>query len=211
MAVLDRSRPLWEMWFVDGLEDGSVGLVYKVHHAVVDGVSASETFEILLAPGGDTGPPPKAGAPMAPVERAATGLAQGVRTVARWWTGVAGELLRDPKLTFGRLQGLTHLARPSAFKPASSLNRPVGPGRRLVSVGFDLADLKAIGRHNSATVNDVVLSLVAAGMTELLDARGEEVAHLQVLVPVSLRGEAEHGCGRQQGGGADGAAARRRP
>ena len=51
MQVLDRDRPLWEMWFVDGLDDGSVGLVYKVHHAVVDGVSAAETFEMLLAPG----------------------------------------------------------------------------------------------------------------------------------------------------------------
>ena len=50
MEPLDRSRPLWEMWFVSGLADGSVGLVYKVHHAVVDGVSAAETFEILLGP-----------------------------------------------------------------------------------------------------------------------------------------------------------------
>ena len=61
MEVLDRTRPLWEMWFVGGLADGSVGLVYKVHHAVVDGVSAAETFELLLDPRTSVIPPAVAG------------------------------------------------------------------------------------------------------------------------------------------------------
>lgn len=192
MAVLDRSRPLWEMWFVDGLEDGSVGLVYKVHHAVVDGVSAAETFEALLAEEPPRGQDAIAGPRVPPVQPSRRAWLQDARAASRWFAGRATELLVRPGLAVGGLQSLAHLATPSARKADSSLNGPVGASRRLVSVSFEVADLKVIGRRHNATVNDIVLTLVAAGMTGLLKARGDDLTHLQVLVPVSRRGEGGH-------------------
>lgn len=191
-AVLDRSRPLWEMWFVDGLEDGSVGLVYKVHHAVVDGVSAAETFEALLAEDPMEPPvsPPALHAlrkdrPSTRGEHHRDGATSGSLA------GGAIALLTQPGRAVDVLQGLARLGG-SAHKPACSVNGSVGPNRRLVSASLDLADVKAIGRRHQATVNDVVLTFVSAGMTTLLAGRAEDLAHLQVLVPVSLRGVADH-------------------
>ena len=192
MQVLDRTRPLWEMWFVGGLADGSVGLVYKVHHAVVDGVSAAETFELLLDPRtpvipqrsqAESGP---SGGHAGPASLAWGGLVDDVRTVARVGSGGLGVLLRPgPAVASGR--GVGHLLRRTTLAPRTSLNRSVGGRRRLATVDLDLAAIKRIGRARRATVNDVVLTLVSAGLSELLAGRGESLPGLQTLMPVSLR------------------------
>jgi WS/DGAT/MGAT family acyltransferase len=192
MHVLDRTRPLWEMWFVDGLEDGSVGLVYKVHHAVVDGISAAETFELLLA--GDA--PIVAGAAPASTTNSPHSLADALIdnavASARLLVSTSGQLVTNPRRAVATAVGLGRLLRPSVIAPHTTLNRTVGVRRRLVPVSFDLAEVKAIGRRHDATVNDVVLALVAAGIGELLSGRGDGADHVQVLVPVSLRSDTEH-------------------
>jgi WS/DGAT/MGAT family acyltransferase len=192
MRVLDRTRPLWEMWFVGGLADGSVGLVYKVHHAVVDGVSAAETFELLLDPTPLPDPCRVAAPPTS--RRDATSsrlllrdsLVDGLRTTVRVGaTGIEGLLHPRPVLAAGL--GLAQLFGRTTLAPRTSLNGHVGAGRRLATVNIDLAAIKRTGRPQGATVNDVVLTLVASGLSELLASRGESTASVRVLVPVSLR------------------------
>ena len=84
-------------------------------------------------------------------------------------------------------RGVAHLLRRTTLAPRTSLNRSVGGRRRLATVQLDLAAIKRIGRARGATVNDVVLTLVSAGLSELLAGRGESLPVLQSLVPVSLR------------------------
>jgi WS/DGAT/MGAT family acyltransferase len=193
MRVLDRTRPLWEMWFVGGLADGSVGLVYKVHHAVVDGVSAAETFEVLLDPTPLTDSRRSAAAPTASRRDAASprlllrdSLVDGMRTTVRVGAnGLEGLLHPRPALAAGL--GLAQLLGRTKLALRTSLNGHVGAGRRLAWLDIDLAAIKRVGRARNATVNDVVLTLVASGLSELLASRGESIASAQVLVPVSLR------------------------
>ena len=193
MQVLDRTRPLWEMWFVGGLADGSVGLVYKVHHAVVDGVSAAETFELLLDPAPMPDLRRSAAIPSAPRRDVTSprwllreSLVDGLRTAVRVGTNSI-EGLRHPRPVLAAGVGLVHLLGRTTLAPRTSLNRHVGAGRRLATVDLDLAAVKRVGRARDATVNDVVLTLVASGMSELLASRGESTGSVQILMPVSLR------------------------
>jgi WS/DGAT/MGAT family acyltransferase len=193
MRVLDRDKPLWEMWFVDGLVDGRVGLVYKVHHAVVDGVSAADSFEVLLT--GDSEAAPHRGrgdAGSTRAQRLLAGVVDETRTALRlsadMWAGMA----THPIATAATALAIGGLARPSSRAPHTTLNLPVGDRRRLVAVRFDLAALKSVGRHHEATVNDVLLTLVGAGLDAVLTNRHDVVDHVQVLVPISLRGAGGH-------------------
>jgi WS/DGAT/MGAT family acyltransferase len=201
MQVLDRTKPLWEMWFVDGLVDGSVGLVYKVHHAVVDGVSAAETFEVLLGGGkpiatGRFEPPPSTGQ----LQRVMKAMFDDAGTMARLCLGTGARVATDPARAVATALGLGRLVRPSAIAPHTTLNGPIGDRRRLVPVSFDLAEMKAVAHRYGASINDLVLTLVGAGLQELFETRGDRVDHVQVLVPVSLRGDTEHdGLGNRVG------------
>jgi WS/DGAT/MGAT family acyltransferase len=202
MQVLDRSKPLWEMWFVDGLVDGTVGLVYKVHHAVVDGVSAAETFEVLLG-GGDLPIVDRGSNPVAltPAQRLMTAAIDDTRAAARLWLGTGASFITRPAMAVGTAVGLGSLVRPASIAPRTSLNQPIGRQRRLVPVELGLADVKAIARGLGVTVNDVVLTMVGSGLGALFERRHEHVDHVQVLVPVSLRGDGDHnGAGNRVAG-----------
>ena len=196
MEVLDRHRPLWQMWFVAGLAGGTVGLVYKVHHAVVDGVSAAETFELLLAPEtpGELGRR-RAGAAVrtsssGPAAMLRDSVAEALGTTSRLGSsGLAA--LRRPGSIVDAGRSVAHLLAHTQLAPSTSLNRPVGNRRRLATVELDVATIKRIGHEHGATVNDVVLALVASGVSELLGSRNDPVPSVQVLVPVSLRQSAD--------------------
>jgi WS/DGAT/MGAT family acyltransferase len=181
------------MWFVDGLIDGTVGLVYKVHHAVVDGVSAAETFEVLLG-GGDLPivEPDSNPAALTPAQRFLTAAIDDTRAAARHWLGTGANLITRPAMSNGTAVGLGNLVRPSSIAPRTSLNQPIGRQRRLVPVDLELAEVKAIARGLGVTVNDVVLTMVGSGLGALFQGRHEHVDHVHVLVPVSLRGDGEH-------------------
>jgi WS/DGAT/MGAT family acyltransferase len=200
--LLDRERPLWELWFVEGLERGHVALIQKTHHALIDGVSGVDVATLLLDPSPDFVAPeatewePEA-APSASellldtLRERATEPAEFVRS--------ARSLLRGPRRALARAhelgQSVGTMVTRDAIAPRVSINGRTGRHRRLSVVRVPLGDVKAIRRAVGGTVNDVVLSGVAGGMHRLLSHRGDETdgVQLRVLVPVSVRADEHRG------------------
>ncbi len=197
---LDPAHPLWEMWLLPGLPDRRVGLFVRIHHAIGDGMAVMATLASLFEPTPDE--PPVAARAWAPAPwpspRAlfADNLARRLRGVAR---GLAS--LARPRTTLrGMLAAWPAVRELLAEEPATatSLDRMVGPGRRLALIRTSLANVKEVGRAHDATVNDVLLAATAASLRTLLQRRGEPVEEttVRIYVPVSLR---RHLRGRQQG------------
>lgn len=200
---LDRGKPLWEMWFVEGLEDGRFALITKVHHCMIDGVSGADLLAALLVPEGM----PSHGTPAQWVPRPAPGparlLADEIARRAALPLDVArgaAALLSDPmhgvQAARDALLGLGEVLS-TGFSPASAtpLNGDIGPHRRFDWLRLEFADIKKIKNAHGATINDVVLAIVAGAMRRFLAARGEQVDDLEfrAMVPVNLRGRKEHG------------------
>jgi WS/DGAT/MGAT family acyltransferase len=208
---LDRSRPLWEMYLVEGLSDGRFAIITKTHHAMVDGIGAVDIGQVIL----DTSPEPRdrpndtwrpspepswvelvAGAVAETVRRptAAIDTARGGITEVRH-TG--GRLLGA---VGGLLAAATSAARPA---PESPLNAEIGEHRRYAMVSLDLDDHRRIrkahgGTDHTLSINDVVLATVAGAMRAWLLTRGEKVGPattVRALVPVSVRPLAEDDAG----------------
>jgi diacylglycerol O-acyltransferase / wax synthase len=198
---LDRSKPLWEMWAVEGLGQRRWALVSKVHHAMVDGIASTDLLTVLLDKEREPARVQEADrwAPEQPpgsarlladaiVERAANPFAAASRL---------GGALSAPRQFAGQLRdtsrgliGFAGVARPSG----SSLNGPLGPHRRWTWARGRLADVQQVRRALGGTVNDVVLAAITAGFRELLESRGESVDRvLRTLVPVSVRRPGERG------------------
>jgi WS/DGAT/MGAT family acyltransferase len=204
-APLDLTRPLWELWFVTGLADGTVGMVEKVHHAMIDGVSGVEVAAALLdlEPDADRGEPAAWSPRPAPgpgrlLARAAGATLVRPAAVARAVGDVAAHPTRVPQ-TVARTVGaavdtLTTAVRTTTNPAPASLHRAVGCGRRIEAVSRPLEDVRLAGRAMGATVNDVVLAAVSAGLQALLTHRGEPTdgVVLEALVPVSVRSDDEH-------------------
>ncbi len=199
--MLDRSRPLWELWFVEGVEDGHIGMIQKTHHAMVDGVSGVDVATVLLdftpeptildAPEWVPEPaPPPARLLIDSVKEMVAGpqaLAETTRRAAevpRWAADRLGELARS----------LSTLAEGGVVAPRVSLNHPVvGRSKRFGLVRVPLEDVKEVRRAFGGTINDVVLAGVGGGLARLLEERGElhpELA-LKVFCPVSVRDDSQ--------------------
>jgi diacylglycerol O-acyltransferase / wax synthase len=182
---LDRTRPLWRMWFVTGLEGGRIAVLVAVHHALADGVTAMRLVRSLLEP-----PLPLTATtpPDAPIANAPPAWSELVRDNVRSTVAAARRLARLE--TWRQLLDVIRYMRQasalSRHAPASSLNAPVGPRRRLATVRLDLATARRGARTHACGVNDVVLSLVAGGVRALLRARGEPVARLRPRVGVAV-------------------------
>lgn len=195
---LDRHKPLWEMWMIEGLSERRWALLTKVHHSMVDGVSGAELMSATL----DEQPEPS---PVAPVpwqpERQPSGLelvARSLGTRARSPLEGARAFVGSPRSAAERLveagQGLLTLSGILQAPRASSLNGTIGPHRRWDWARGQLSDVKAIRSAFGGTVNDVVLSAITGGFRDLLTARGETTDRVvRTLVPVSVRGAEEHG------------------
>jgi len=197
---LDRARPLWETWFLEGLEGGRWAIISKVHHCMVDGIGGSDLMEALfdLSPQFDPPVPvpwePRPGPAIADV--LAGGAIDTVTWPARQLADLPGFLrrrMRTPAQLVGFGRGLTASARRLAMPSASSLNGSIGPHRRWTWTTASLTEVKRIGRALGVTVNDVVLAVITAGFRDLLRERGElaEGVVVRSLVPVSLRGSDE--------------------
>ncbi len=197
---LDRDKPLWELWAVEGLEGGRWALLSKVHHCMVDGVAATDLMSVMFS---DT-TAATAGREWAPAPEP-SGLEVLARTIARR-ASPAGQLetlrrmLGAPRET---LRSLGEIARAGAaastsMRPvgASSLTGPIGPHRRWSWADARLSDVKTVRGALGGTVNDVVLTLITNGFRQLLDSRGEDVAEdrvIRTMVPVSVRRKGERG------------------
>src|SRR4051795_654296 len=171
---LDRARPLWENWIVEGLEDGGFALISKSHHAMIDGIAgvdiAQVMFDLSPAPA-DVAHPDEPWQP-APEPSAAQVLAAGtarlLRTSVRAPTHAA-TVLRDPPAALRgareAAEGLGEIVW-AGLNPApeTPLNVPIGPHRRLVFVRCELSDFKTVKNAFGGTVNDVVPTTVAGGL-----------------------------------------------
>jgi WS/DGAT/MGAT family acyltransferase len=201
---LDRNKPLWELWLVEGLEDGRWALISKVHHCMVDGVAGTDLLTVLFdlepkpapkaVPKWQPAPEPDdvrlladavADAVLDPLNRV-----RGLPVVARatFASGLGASSLADA-LTF--VKSLRSWAEPTV----SSLNGPIGPHRRWSWTTASLEQVKTIRHALGGTVNDVVLAAITNGFRELLLKRGQEVEGrvVRTLVPVSVRKQSEKG------------------
>jgi diacylglycerol O-acyltransferase len=205
--MLDRSRPLWELWFVEGLEGGRVGLIQKTHHALVDGVSGVDVATVLfdftpepVVPD----PPPWSPAPAPSTPRLVVdAVADEVAGLARIGHGMTATSALDaatavPRRVLDRtgdlVRAVTTFAEGRLLAPRLSLNRPVGRHRAFLGARVPLDDVRAVRRSFGGTVNDVVLAGVAGGLARFLASRDELSPGLvvKVMCPVSVRADDEH-------------------
>jgi diacylglycerol O-acyltransferase / wax synthase len=216
---LDRSRPLWELYLIHGLEGGRVALMTKIHHSVVDGVSGNEILSVLLdqSPEGREIPPAK--------REAGERVPSDVSMLARGIAGLPRQPWRALKAVPGAVPNLTDLPGANAFPgvptlskgiararvmlgddspqvleattarpPRTPFNGPISPHRRFSFGSLSLETVKRIKSETGATVNDVVVAMCAGAVRQWLlarDALPEDP--LVAMVPVSVRTEAERG------------------
>ncbi len=197
MAVpLEPTRPLWELTFVEGLSAGRVGLIEKLHHSMADGLAATELATVLLdlssvPPQGEQVRPWRPDAPP-PSWRAAVDdlvhLAALPVRAAKWY----GQSILHPILRTREIVDLaaavSTLATSKIIAPRSSLNKPITQARSVTLIRLPLEQVHDVARSFEATINDVLLTVVAGGLRDLLMSRNELTQHgeLQVLVPVGL-------------------------
>ncbi len=199
---LERDLPLWQLWSVDGLEHGQWAILWKVHHALVDGVAATDVMNLLLD--AEAEPAPVEAEPWVPRDEpgAARVMLESVTGALRPAQNVLDDVekaVRRPRKAARRawttVRTMLPVGRSLATPQDHPLNGPIGPQRRWCGTEVDLAEIKTIGRAFGGTVNDVVLVAVTAGLAELLRQRGESLTDLttRTMVPVSMRSEDERG------------------
>jgi diacylglycerol O-acyltransferase len=202
---LDRSKPLWEMWIIEGLDDGGFALISKTHHALIDGISgidlATAMFDLTPVPPeipncGEAWEPNHE--PTGP--ELVAGGALGLAKAAAGAVASAVNMVRNPQATMRALsvaaEGLGEVAWAGLNPaPATPLNVEIGPHRRYQVVRNRLEDFKEVKNAFGGTVNDVVLTVVSGALRDWLHSRGvrTEGLELRALVPVSTRGKDEQG------------------
>jgi WS/DGAT/MGAT family acyltransferase len=197
---LDRSRPLWETWVIEGLEGGRAALLSKVHHSAIDGASGEELMVAILDLGLEIEDKPGPEIPWTPdhvptdtelVGHALASLAQqpvkAAKTVRR--TVETALQLRD---RYARPDTVT--PRLPLTAPYTSFNHALTPHRSFGASTISLSRVKAIKKTLGCTVNDVLLTLCGGALRSYLDECGEQPEEpLIAMVPVSVRAEAEQG------------------
>ena len=199
---LDRNRPLWEIYLVEGLSGGRVGVITKTHHAMVDGVSAIDIGTVILdltpepreVPADGWSPRHEPGA-VSLVLGAVTDLVkrptQAIDTTRAAVGDARATAGKAVAVASGVLSSVVSMARPA---PASPLNVPIGEQRRFGMAATELDDYKWVRKVHGGTVNDVVLATVAGALRSWLLTRGEAVTPtttIRAMVPVSVRGEGQ--------------------
>jgi WS/DGAT/MGAT family acyltransferase len=194
---LDFTRPLWQLYLVEGLDRRRFAVVPKTHHALVDGVAAVDVGTVVLDPNRDGTEMEIASEPWDPDEpspemlfvRAAsnriTNPLRAARTAAR-------EAISMPRSTASRVmrtaEGFANLASSGPTAPRTFLNPEIGRDRRVAYVATELDLLKAMRGESSATVNDVILSVASGGLRRYFERRGEPLPErIVALVPMSIR------------------------
>jgi WS/DGAT/MGAT family acyltransferase len=204
---LDRNRPLWEIYLVEGLEAGRVAIITKTHHAMVDGVSAVDIGTVML----DLSPTPrdvpdddwtptKAPGTAALMVGAVTDFVrrptQALDTARSAVVDARATASKVASVASGILQSARTMARAA---PSSPLNATIGEQRRFGMAKTELDDYKRVRKAHGGTVNDVVLATVAGALRTWLLTRGESVTPtttIRAMVPVSVRADGESGGNR---------------
>jgi diacylglycerol O-acyltransferase len=198
---LDRRRPLWEVWIIEGLTGGRFAMLAKVHHCMVDGIAGVDILAALLGTEPSEAPEPvEPWTPRPqPSERAL--LADVVRRRGRASIGLLRGLrdaVRSPSQTGqvvgARAAALVRLLRHLGQAPSTPFNQPIGPHRRIDWLSFELAVIKAIRNQLGGTINDVVLTTVAGAVGKFLARRRVRLdGAFRTVVPVSVRAPDERG------------------
>ena len=200
---LDRDKPLWEMWLIEGLSGGRFAMLVKVHHAMADGISAFDFFAALLR--------------LAPATQVDAPRPWSPRPLPSGWRLFYDELWRQAATPLdtaaqllGQVRSATDLVRQLGDgvgtvlefvasglrrRAATPLNRGIGPHRRFEWLALRMAEVQAVRERLGGTVNDVVLATVAGGLRRFLEDRGADPreGEFRVVVPVSVRREDERG------------------
>lgn len=201
---LDRSKPLWEMWLIEGLEEDRFALISKTHHSLIDGIAGVDLATVLFDLSPEPPPVRHSGRAWEPHREPGTLelLAAGARGALRAGVGLAAgaaDALAHPERALASAREVSEglgefvwaVMNPA---PPTPLNVDIGPHRRFVGVGSPLEDFKLVKRAFGCTVNDVVLAVVAGALRTFMRVRGvrTEGLELRALVPVSVRAEDEH-------------------
>jgi len=200
---LNRSRPLWEIWVIEGLSENRFALLAKVHHCMVDGVGGVELLATLLSvdPQDDPGEP-EPWQPRPVPEDARLLRDEALRRVRRFAglgrrLGTALGAPRQSREELGtRVSALWSLATSSLRRSSRvSFNGAVGPHRRIAWQAWDLEQVKLVGRQLGGTLNDVVLATVTGALRRYLGRRplDSPLRSLKVAVPVNVRAADERG------------------
>ena len=198
---LDRRRPLWEIYVVEGLADGRIAIITKTHHAMVDGVAAVDVGAVILdltrepreTPRQDWAPRPEP-SPVALVTDAVTSAVRKPAELVTTLRTNTSDVRRMAGRAAGLATGLVAAARTSARPaPESPLNVEIGEQRRFGVARTELDDYKRVRKEHGGTVNDVVLATVAGALRTWLLTRGESVNGrlIRAMVPVSVRSDGQ--------------------
>lgn len=195
---LERTRPLWEMYVVEGLEEGHIAAITKTHHAAIDGVSGAELTANLL----DMQPEP---APAPPDDWKPDRIPTDIELVGYAMASLSRQPVSAAKAARRTFEAAVNLRRrnrqpglhppPSPFSaPNTSLNTAITPHRKFAFSQVPLDDLKRVKNALGGTVNDVVLAVCAGALRSYLDGKGEHPDEsLVAMVPISVRSEDQTG------------------
>ena len=210
---LDRSRPLWETYVIEGLAGGDVGLLTKMHHAAIDGVAGIEIAGVVLDQSPNP-PPRKRGPDLVPepppptplmLARGARGLVRMPARTARWALNSVKELpalgdlarMAVPMTQQRRDPDGGMVSGPTLQAPQTPFNKPVTSHRRVAWTVLDLDRDKAVKRARGTTVNDVIMAITAGAVRRhLLEVDALPDRPLQAMVPISVRAEGDSGGNR---------------
>jgi diacylglycerol O-acyltransferase / wax synthase len=201
---LDRSKPLWEIWLIEGLQGGRFAVVGKTHHAMVDGVSGVDITTVLYdaEKEPDETPTPPEGWTPKPEPNGAELLAEALVERAIYPREIARGLrwiVRGPRRALRKAADAAIAAGSFAWTgiaaPQSPFNFDVGTHRRFSWVRASLGDIKQVKNELGGTVNDVILAAVAGGLGRYMRSRGHptEGLELRAMVPVSVRTAEQEG------------------
>jgi diacylglycerol O-acyltransferase len=197
---LDRSKPLWEMWLVEGLDGDRFAIIGKSHHALVDGISGVDITTVLFDTEKEPDNPPALPPKWAPrpeptdIKLLGDALRERATSPQEIVRGVRAAL-RGPRQVMRGVGATGKMVSAGMAAPSTPFNVEIGPHRRVAFVRSDLGALKQIKNQHGGTVNDVILSVVAGAIGNYLRARGHDTEGLEMraMVPVSVRAEEERG------------------
>ena len=204
---LDLSRPVWELWLIEGLQDGGFAIVAKVHHCIVDGVTGVNILTALLSPNANQviaeAPPWKPKPRPSGLEFLSEGFTETAEMAADTLRTV-GSAIFNPVDTVNSLlevgrAGVTALQAGLRPHPDTPLNRPITRQRRVDWCDVDLNDVKDLKKRLDGTVNDVVLCLLAGALRRTFKRRRVSLRSLdlRVIVPVDTRSPADDTAGNK--------------